>query len=95
MDAQQTKVASEKVTEIDDLLQDQAHETDVVVAGSGRKQIPPLHPIPVQRPFQIFSVDIMELPTTECGNRYIVCDSFSRFLDEVAIGLPCTRPKSH
>ena len=40
-----------------------------VVAGSGRKQIPPLHPIPVQRPFQIFGVDIME---TERGNCYVI-----------------------
>ena len=56
-----------------------------VVAGSGRKQIPPLNPIPVQRPFQIFGVDSMELPVTECGNRYVIVSS--GFLDQVAIEL--------
>ena len=43
-----------------------------VVSGSGRKHVPPLHPIPVQRPFHIFDVNIMELPVTEQGNRYII-----------------------
>jgi len=43
-----------------------------VVSGTGRKYRPPLHPIPVQRPFQILGVDIMELPTTERGNRYVI-----------------------
>ena len=43
-----------------------------VVSGSGRRQVPPLHPIPVQRPFQILGVDIMELPTTAQGNRYVI-----------------------
>uniref|UniRef100_A0A1X7UW15 Integrase catalytic domain-containing protein n=1 Tax=Amphimedon queenslandica TaxID=400682 RepID=A0A1X7UW15_AMPQE len=41
-----------------------------VVSGGGRKQIPPLQPIPVQRPFQILGVDIMEQPTTKSGNQY-------------------------
>ena len=35
-----------------------------VVTGAGRKHVPLLHPIPVERPFQILGVDIMELPTT-------------------------------
>ena len=43
-----------------------------VVSGTGGKHVPPLHPIPVQRPFQIFGVDIMELPVTEQGNRYVI-----------------------
>lgn len=44
----------------------------VVVSGSGRIQRPPLHPIPVQKPFQIIGVDIMELPITENGNKYVI-----------------------
>ena len=42
------------------------------MTGAGRKQAPLLHPIPVERPFQILGVDIMELPTTVQGNHYIV-----------------------
>ena len=44
----------------------------VVVSGSGRVQRPPLRPIPVQKPFQIIGVDIMELPITESGNKYVI-----------------------
>lgn len=36
-----------------------------VVTGGSRQHRPPLHPIPVSRPFQIIGVDIMELPTTD------------------------------
>ena len=43
-----------------------------VVSGTGRKHVPPLHPISVQRPFQMFGVDIMELPITEKGSRYVI-----------------------
>ena len=43
-----------------------------VVSGGGRVIKPPLHPIPVQRPFQIVGVDIMELPKTEAGNKYVL-----------------------
>lgn len=51
-----------------------------IVSGGGRKHKPPLHPIPVQRPFQIIGVDIMELPKTRKGNRYVVLfqDFFSK-----------------
>ena len=41
----------------------------VVVSGNGCKQVPPLHPIPVQHPFQIFGV---ELPVTNRGNWYVI-----------------------
>ncbi len=51
-----------------------------VVSGTGKHQPPPLHPIPVQRPFQIVGVDIMELPVTEKGNRYVVV--FQDFLSK-------------
>ena len=36
-----------------------------IVKGTGRVHKPPLHPIPVQRPFQIIGVDVMELPVTQ------------------------------
>ena len=42
------------------------------VSGCGRRNKPPLHPIPVQRPFQIIGLDVMELPRTEQGNRYVI-----------------------
>ena len=37
--------------------------------GGSRKSKPPLHPIPVQRAFQIMGVDVLELPKTERGNQ--------------------------
>ena len=40
--------------------------------GSSRRPSVPLHPIPVQRPFQILGVDIMDLPCTEQGNKHVV-----------------------
>ena len=43
-----------------------------IVTGGGKTSRPPLHPIPVQRPFQIVGVDIMELPVTTAGNRYVL-----------------------
>ena len=42
------------------------------ITGVGRRSKPPLHPIPVQKPFQIVGVDIMELPLTTRGNRYVI-----------------------
>ena len=43
-----------------------------IVSGVGRRNKPPLCPIPVQRPFQIIGVDIMELPKTSKGNKYVI-----------------------
>ena len=43
-----------------------------IVSGGGKLCHPPLHPIPVQRPFQILGIDIMELPKTVAGNRYVI-----------------------
>lgn len=43
-----------------------------VVTGGSKVHCPPLHPIPVQRPFQILGIDIMELPKTAAGNRYVI-----------------------
>ena len=63
-----------------------------VVSGAGRKQIPPLHPIPVQRPFQIFGMDIMELPMTERGNRYVIV--FQDFLTKWPLVFPAPDQKA-
>ncbi len=43
-----------------------------VVSGGGRRHLPQLHPIPVQRPFQIVGVDIMDLPKTQQGNKHVL-----------------------
>ena len=43
-----------------------------VVERSEWKQIPPLVPIPVDHPFQILGVDVMELPLTIKGNKYLI-----------------------
>lgn len=42
-----------------------------MVMGYGRKRRPTLHPIPVERPFQVMGVDIMELPATNKENHYV------------------------
>ena len=52
------------------------------IVGKGtRTNNPPLQPIPVQRPFQIWGVDIMELPRTRSGNHYVIVfqDFFSKW----------------
>ncbi len=51
-----------------------------IVTGGGRPHCPPLHPIPVSRPFQIVGVDIMELPMTCEGNKYVLV--FQDFLSK-------------
>ena len=43
-----------------------------IISGGGRMCRSPLHPIPVQRPFQILDLDIMELPKSATGNRYAI-----------------------
>ena len=43
-----------------------------MATGVGREKRPPLHPIPVERPFQIWGIDIMELPRTSRGNKYVI-----------------------
>ena len=52
-----------------------------IATGSGRRDNPPLHPIPVQRPFQIIGVDVMDLPKTKRGNIHVVVfqDFFSKW----------------
>ena len=44
----------------------------IVATGTGRKIKPPLQPIPVQRPFQVLGIDVMDLPLTEKRNRHVV-----------------------
>ena len=43
-----------------------------MATGTGREKRPPLHPIPVKRPFQIWGIDIMELPKTARRNKYVI-----------------------
>ena len=43
-----------------------------IVSGGGKVALPPLHPIPVQRPFQILAVDMMDLPTTSQENQHVI-----------------------
>ena len=43
-----------------------------IVSGSRRHYKPPLHLIPVNRPFQIIGVDLIELPKTRKGNKYVI-----------------------
>ena len=63
-----------------------------IVTGGSREHRPPLHPIPVSRPFQIIGVDIMELPTTEQGNRYVLV--FQDFLTKWPMVYPMPDQKS-
>ena len=43
-----------------------------IASGGGRVQRPPLHPIPVSRPFQIIGVDVMDLPKTALANQHVL-----------------------
>ena len=63
-----------------------------VVTGGGQHHRPPLHPIPVSRPFQIVGVDVMELPRTERGNRYVLV--FQDFLTKWPLVFPMPDQKS-
>ena len=63
-----------------------------IVSGSGRVNRPPLHPIPVQRAFQIVGVDVMDLPVTEAGNRHVVV--FQDFLTKWPLVFPVSDQKA-
>lgn len=43
-----------------------------IATGGSRPGRPPFSPIPVQRSFQIVWVDLMELPLTTQGNKYVL-----------------------
>ena len=53
----------------------------IIATGVGRRFRPMLHPIPVQRPFQVLGIDVMDLPVTKQGNRHVVVvqDLFTKF----------------
>ena len=53
---------------------------------------PPLQPIPVQRPFQLVGVDIMDLPKTELGNKHVLV--FQDFLSKWPMVFPIPDQKS-
>ena len=44
----------------------------IFASGGESTGRPPLQPIPVQRPFQIVGIDIMDLPWTEKGNKHVL-----------------------
>ena len=53
-------------------LQKQLLEENHSGLYGGHLSCPPLHPIPIQRPFQIIDDDMMDLPCTESGNKHVV-----------------------
>ena len=63
-----------------------------IVNSSGQVNRPPLHPIPVQRVFQIIGVDVMDLPKTEAGNRHVVV--FQDFLSKWPLVYPVPDQKA-
>ena len=63
-----------------------------IVEGTGRKQKPPLQPIPTERSFQIVGVDIMELPLTSNGNRYLI--AFQDFFTKWPMVYPASDQKA-
>ena len=52
-----------------------------IVSGGERHVKQPLHPIPMQKPFQIIGLDIMDLPRIDQGNKHVVVfqDYFSKW----------------
>ena len=54
---------------------------------------PPLHPIPVRRPFQIMGVDIMDLPLTQQGNQHVVV--FQDYLTKWPLVFPVPDQRAH
>ena len=61
-------------------------------AGGCRPSKPHLFLIPVQRPFQIIELDMMELPVTNRGNRYVVV--FQDFLTKWPMVYPVPDQKT-
>ena len=56
------------------------------------RNLSPLHPIPVQKPFQVVGEDIMELPVTNSGNRYVLI--FQDYLTKWPMVYPIPDQKS-
>ena len=65
-----------------------------IVEGSGRKQKPPLCPIPTERPFQIIDVDIMELPLTSKRNQYLHAIVFQGLFTKWPMAYPASDQKA-
>ena len=63
-----------------------------IVNSSGQVKVPPLHPIPMQRVFQIVGVDVMDLPITEAGNKHVVV--FQDFLSKYPLVYPVPDQKT-
>ena len=63
-----------------------------IVSGASRPGRPPLQPIPVSRPFQIFGVDVMDLPLTERGHKHVVV--FQDFLTKWPVVIPIPDQKT-
>ena len=63
-----------------------------IVSGGGKVAKPPLHPIPVARPFQIVGVDIMDLLTTNQGNKHVLV--FQDYLTKWPMVFPIPDQKS-
>ena len=59
-----------------------------LTTGVGREKRPLLHPIPVRQPFQIWGIDVTELPKTAKGNIYIIV------IQDFGLWFPSTRPES-
>ena len=57
-----------------------------VAKRTGRRILPSLKPITVSRVFQIVGMDIMELPKTQRGSRYVVV--FQNFLSKWLMVFP-------
>ena len=63
-----------------------------IVLGGGKVMQTSSHPIPVQRPFQIIGVDIMDLPMTIDGNSHVLV--FQDYLTKWPIVFPVPNQKS-
>ena len=55
--------------------------------GPGRAVRPPLCPIPVEKPFHRIAVDVLKMPLTSRGNKYVVVfmDYFTKWVEAFAV----------